>query len=221
MTFLTGFLVGFVLESEVLYHALRSAFVVPFLLRCSTIHPMSAPQSNSNSSGEEFLQVNYAHWFWRVAGWDVVLPIIIFVAPLIAEMWIEKHEKNCGLYVVFVAIPAFLIRGWRGLAAIRTNNCGAVRRFFQGVCLISVAVIMLLADALALSLHDIGPGVSGTLVIGLLALTISLPLMIFAMYPGLELRSSDYSATICGRCGGPVRTQGVFLCEACARERVY
>lgn len=178
---------------------------------------MTTIPSNSNLADDESLQVNYARWFWRVAGWDVVLPIVIFVAPLVGELILGKHDQNCGIYVVFVAIPALFIRVLRGFAAIQTNTCGAVMRFFQGLFLICVAITMLLADTMALAMHDINPA-SLTLVIGTITSMACLPFMIFAMYPGVERQSLEDSSRICGRCGAPIGSQSVYVCRACQRD---
>ena len=132
-------------------------------------------------------QVNYASWFFRVLGWDGLLPVCIALVPIVIGFLIPNNREAIEITGVLLPIAGFFIRLVIGTRHIRSNCCAiAVRRIQFGVFFLGIFLLVGI-DAL-LILSQVKP--KGALfanrtdgVVWAILIFIYLTSMAFAMYP--------------------------------------
>ena len=140
-------------------------------------------------------RVNYVTWFFRVLGWDGVLPVCVFFIPNVIELLFPN--KRGALELTGVLTPAImfvlrLIAGKRNLAA---NHCSATERSIQ-LCFFYFGILELgFIDGVLILSHLMPQGFvfSNDLIVWVILISAYLMSMTIAMYPGRVNSQDDRS----------------------------
>lgn len=133
-------------------------------------------------------RVNYGSWFFRVLGWDGLLPVCIVLIPTAIKILIPNNRAAIEVTGVLLPIAAFFVRLVIGLRHIALNHCAITVRRFQ-YCVFCLGIFLLVCvDALLILSQDMPKGamfVTRTdYVVFAILIFIYLTSMTFAMYPG-------------------------------------
>jgi hypothetical protein len=134
-------------------------------------------------------RIDYWTWFVRLMTWDGVLPLVLGLVPLAVGVAIPNCRGAMETTAVALPVAAFLMRSWAGLWFIRTNNCCAKTREFQGVAFAIALFLLLFFDAISILAHVMPSGAVfatwlGFFVFMALFQAMYLGLMAIALYPG-------------------------------------
>ncbi len=139
-------------------------------------------------------RVNYGSWFFRVLGWDGLLPVCIVLIPTLVKILIPNNRGAIEATGVLLPIAAFFVRLFIGLRHIASNHCAVSVRGFQ-YCVFCLGIFLLVCvDALLILSQEMPKGamfVTRTdYVVFAILISIYLTSMTFAMYPG-RVQSPD------------------------------
>ena len=142
-------------------------------------------------------RVNYGSWFFRVLGWDGVMPVCVALIPTVINFLIPVNRGAIEITAVFLPIAGFLIRFVMGARHISTNHCTPQVRRFQ-VCAFCLGIFLLVfVDALLILSHVMPKGAlfanQTDRVFWVILISAYLTSMAIAMYPG-RMNSQDDTA---------------------------
>lgn len=142
-------------------------------------------------------RVNYGSWFFRVLGWDGIMPVCIVLIPTLIKLLIPNNRGAVAVTVVLLPIAAFFVRLAIGIRHIAANHCAiAVRRLQYFVFCLGI-FLLIGVDTLLILSHEMPKGAMFANTTDYLAFaslfSIYLASMTIAMYPG-RVHSLDDTA---------------------------
>jgi tetratricopeptide (TPR) repeat protein len=149
-----------------------------------------AQRGRNQGEHEGIASLDIIGWAIRVAAWDSLLPIFVLAAPFLAARLAPNNRDLSELVGVGVPIIACIIRAIVGIRHIQSNGCSADVRKIQ-YCVFCVALLFLaLIDTLLIltdQIRQAPPTLADCLVLSVV-MSIYLPCIAFAMYPGKARR---------------------------------
>ncbi len=142
--------------------------------------------------GEDIASVDYFRWFFRVLGWDAILPFFVSMGSIAITNAFNHKPPADILALVGLPIVGFVIRLMAGTRHIKSNACGNILRGFQRCALILALVSLVVVDffvALSALVPKGNLRDDGITAVCFVAFSAYLVLAIFAMYPGRLTRS--------------------------------
>jgi len=132
--------------------------------------------------------VNYVSWFFRVLGWDGLLPVIVFLIPNVIEFLFPNKRGALELTGVLTPASMFVLRLLAGKRHIATNHCSSAVRHIQ-LCVFYFGLLVLcFIDGVLILSHVMPQGVfdGNDFVVFAILISIYLTSMTVAMYPGRQ-----------------------------------
>ncbi len=134
--------------------------------------------------------INYSQWILRIIGWDGILPVFVASLSVAVAFIFGNNRPLAETLMVVLPIVALLFRFTIGRKHIRRNYCGEMFKGIQTGALGLAVLILLFADFFVVLTAFIPKNrrhpPPEDVPIYIVALTIYLVLVVFAMYPGRE-----------------------------------
>jgi hypothetical protein len=157
-------------------------------------HQNDDTESSTNRQADGYVDI----WDWalRVATWDGLLPACVLAVPILIDQLCPQNRVLIDLVGGGLPIVAFLVRLLVGTWHICLNRCSELVSAIQ-TCLLWVAVFLFVfVDTMLILSHQV-KGVFASrddCVAMAVVVSIYLPCMIIAMYPGRKkLRGNPLS----------------------------
>lgn len=146
---------------------------------------MSFPADINNASDSPG-RVDIISWAIRVAAWDGLLPIFVLSVPVLTDSLLPNRPDLSDLVGAGLPIIAFVIRLFVGTRHIWSNGCCHLVRVLQSLLLWVVVFLFVLVDTMLIIAHQFpGAGMKPADLRDMeIVLSIYLPCMVVAMYPG-------------------------------------
>jgi hypothetical protein len=166
-----------------------------FLRRiCRMVCCEESPMKNSIATTLP-ARVNYAEWFWRVASWDGILPLLMLAVSPVIRMTLPRLDDRFVMgFNVSLMVIAFFIRLATAAIFIASNRCSDRLRHWQQLSLVFGLYGLMFFECFyfAATLHGVSNGnrfsnsIGDWIAISFPFWAIYLPCLTFAMYPGCE-----------------------------------
>jgi hypothetical protein len=131
-------------------------------------------------------QINFRSWLFRVMTWDMILPIITLLTPVLVQRLFPKNGTVLAIATMLVPIAAFFVRFSVGRRHIAANNVSSKLRSMQFIVLCIGILALTIADSFVILSY-----VKHDQMTFLTLMATYFGAMIFAMYPGREPAAED------------------------------
>jgi|GEM_PF-3631047 len=131
-------------------------------------------------------RIDFGKWILTVLTWDGVLPAITLTLPVAINWLFPRGNEVIGWVAVAFPIVAFFVRIAVSGSQIVGNYCSPGMQWFQSFAFILALFVMMVIDAIVLTFASMKNivGDSEFFLASACLMSVYLPLMIFAMYPG-------------------------------------
>lgn len=123
-------------------------------------------------------------WLIRLATWDGLLPLAVWLVPLFIRTTFPRHRELYETVGICLPILVLFLRFFFGFRMITSNHCPIWVRCLQTMALCVGILVMILVDVILMMSHEMGPMRAGDQEFFAISIGIYVALMAFATFPG-------------------------------------
>ena len=123
-------------------------------------------------------------WLIRLATWDGLLPLALWLVPLVIRTAFPRHRELYETVGILLPIVVLFMRFFFGFRMIKSNHCVFWVRCLQTMALCMGILVMIIVDVLLMMSHEMGPMRGGDQQFLAISIGSYVALMAFATFPG-------------------------------------